>query len=134
MSRRKYCYLSQQPYYGLILKVMHIIDAVEQPEKGRTSIRPSVYLPIDRQQRRRPMGLLLSAERYSCRRAAGSTAPALSSKCGQSHTDSRRMRLNTGLLERIKSICAIHAHVKYERHADCREKCTGTTQHKICNT
>ena len=63
VSRRKYCYLSQQPYYGPILKVMHIIDAVEQPENGRTSIRPSVYLPIDRQKRRRPMGLLLSAQR-----------------------------------------------------------------------
>jgi len=64
--------------------------------------RPSVC-PIDRQQQRQPAGLLLSAMpaedtdrqlQARCRRRTAG-APALSSKCGQRHVDSRRRRLNT---------------------------------------
>ena len=64
--------------------------------------RPSVC-PIDRQQQRQPACLLLSAMpaedtdrqlQARCRRRTAG-APALSSKCGQRHVDSRRRRLNT---------------------------------------
>ena len=66
--------------------------------------RPSVC-PINRQQQRRPEGLLLSdleagGINDSCGRAASAVveAPALSNKCGQRHVESRRRRLNRELL------------------------------------
>ena len=74
----------------------------------RSRVRLSVC-PIDRQQQRRAAGLLLSAPRagYVDRLLHGAPAgcsrhdvlqvPALSSKCGQRHVDSRCRRLNTDL-------------------------------------
>ena len=60
---------------------------------GRPSVRLSVrqYVrPIDRQQQRWLVGLLLSAVLQ---------APVLSSKCGQRRVERRRIRLNTDLFK-----------------------------------
>ena len=74
---------------------------------GRASV-----CPIDRQQQRRPTGLLLSAGLCGgCRSIdAGAVlhAPALSSKCGWRHVESRRRRLNTDFFYQTHAYTLFH--------------------------
>ena len=87
-----------------------VYETVERP----SSVRLSVF-SIDREQQRRAAGLLLSAVWVGD--MDRQQAPALSSKCGQCHVDSRGTRLNTDLL--MQSVAHIAAEVLVMQHLRC---------------
>ena len=62
-------------------------------------------------------GRVAGAMLQRARRAAGGTVPALSSKCGQRHVESRRRRLNTDLLKVLLRPAFLCRHVPKSTNA-----------------